>query len=74
MLWLVDCAFSGQPKIVRELSAIQENESLNDSAQKKICRSVNRLARIVCLDALSADAEAKSLCNRALEVSQLLAA
>jgi hypothetical protein len=74
MLWLVDCAFSGQPKIVRELSAIQEAESLNDSAQKKICRSVNRLARVVCLDALSTDEEAKALCGRALQVSQLLAA
>jgi hypothetical protein len=74
MLWLVDCAFSGQPKIVRELSAIQEAESLNDSAQKKICRSVNRLARVICLDALSEDEEAKALCGRALQVSQLLAA
>jgi hypothetical protein len=74
MLWLVDCAFSGQPKIVQELSAIQENKSLNDSAQKKICRTVNRLARVVCLDVLSADDEAKALCNRALQVSELLAA
>jgi hypothetical protein len=74
MMYLVDCAFSGQPKIVRELSAIQEIESLDDPAQRKICRSVNRLARVVCLDALSTDQEAKALCNRALQVSRLLAA
>jgi hypothetical protein len=74
MLWLVDCAFSGQPKIVRELSAIQESESLNDFAQKKICRSVNRLARVICLDALTKDEEVKALCGRALQVSHLLAA
>jgi hypothetical protein len=74
MLWLVDCAFSGQPKIVRELDAIQEAESLNDMAQKKICRTVNRLARVVCLDALEDDGEAKALCSRALQVSRFLAA
>ena len=74
MLWLIDCAFSGHAKIVHHLSAIQEAEPLNDSQQKKICRSVNRLARVICLDALSEEVDAEALCNRALEVSELLPA
>ncbi|MDB6017864.1 MAG: hypothetical protein JWR19_2353 [Pedosphaera sp.] len=74
MLWFIDCAFSGHASIVYHLSALQKSHSLNDTEQKAVCRSVNRLARVVCLDSLPHSAEVEALCDRALQIGQLLAA
>jgi hypothetical protein len=72
MMWFVDCAFSGHSGIATSLCGIQETQSLSDAGQRRICRSVNRLARVVCLDSLQSPAETETLCERALHVSQLL--
>jgi hypothetical protein len=74
MLWFVDCAFSGNPLVAHELAALQETEELNDSAQKKLCRTVNRLARVTCLDSISTQSDSRSLCERPHKVSLLLRA
>jgi hypothetical protein len=74
MLWFVDCAFSGHLHIVRGLSAIQQTHSLDDDSQKKLCRSVNRLARVVCLDSLQRADEVEKWCDRAHRLSALLRA
>jgi hypothetical protein len=65
MLWLIDCAFSGHQKLVKELSAVQHANSLNDQGQRKICRSVNRLARVVCLDSVQDEQQVRDLCEEA---------
>jgi len=72
MLWFVDCAFSGHPLLVQKLSELQQSAALNDAAQKRLCRSVNRLARVVCLDEADTDAQVETLCQRAVQVSQLI--
>ncbi|MBI2516582.1 MAG: hypothetical protein HYV95_06660 [Opitutae bacterium] len=74
MLWFIDCAFSGNPLIAQELTSIQEMQKLNDTAQKTICRTMNRLARVTCLDSVSTSIESRTLCERAHKVSQLLQA
>jgi hypothetical protein len=72
MLWYVDCAFSGHPLVAHRLAALQEDRALNDTAQKDLCRTVNRLARVVCLDSISSQAQSDSLCERAHSISRLL--
>ena len=74
MLWFIDCAFSGHSLIAHKLAAFQQQHSLNDIAQKAICRTVNRLARVVCLDSIGTERESEALCERALRISQLLSA
>jgi hypothetical protein len=74
MLWFVDCAFSGHAPIANQLATFQETHELNDTAQKAICRTVNRLARVVCLDSIKTDEKSEVLCQRALDISRLLAA
>lgn len=74
MMWFVDCAFSGHGDIAAGLCELQEAQSLSDAGQRKICRSVNRLARVVCLDSLQGRPDAERLCLRALEVSEHLRA
>jgi hypothetical protein len=58
--------------LVQKLSELQQSAALNDAAQKQLCRSVNRLARVVCLDAADVDAAVQTLCQRALQISQLI--
>jgi hypothetical protein len=72
MLWFVDCAFSGQPLLAQTLSILQQSAGLNDAAQKRLCRTVNRLARVVCLDSIRENTTAVCLCERALQLSQLI--
>lgn len=72
MLWFVDCAFSGHAMVAHELAALQETVSLNDPAQAAVCRTVNRLARVVCLDSITTAPESETLCQRALAISRLL--
>jgi hypothetical protein len=72
MLYFVDCAFSGHALVAHNLAALQGQHSLNDTAQKAICRTVNRLARVVCLDSIQSESESDALCQRALAISQLL--
>jgi hypothetical protein len=74
MMWFVECAFSGHALITNQLAAFQEAHELNDPEQRAICRTVNRLARIVCLDSIETDEKSKVLCQRALDISRLLPA
>lgn len=74
MLWYIDCAFSGLPLLAHRLAAFQQQHDLDDRRQKDICRTVNRLARVVCLDSIVSAAASDALCKRAHEISQLLAA
>lgn len=73
MLWFIDCAFSGQTYIARKLAGLQEERALNDNYQKTICRTINRLARVVCLDLIQTEEQAEALCQHALKISQQLA-
>jgi Family of unknown function (DUF6339) len=72
MLWFGDCAFSGQSLIAQRLAALHETRLLNDSSQASVCKTVNRIAKIVCLDSLNTEAESDALCQRAFSVSQIL--
>ncbi|MBI3851389.1 MAG: hypothetical protein HY298_14095 [Verrucomicrobia bacterium] len=72
MLWFGDCAFSGHMVVAQRLAALQEAQSLNDPAQAGICKTVNRIARVVCLDSLNTESESDALCRRALSISRML--
>jgi Family of unknown function (DUF6339) len=69
VLYCIDCAFSGHNPLVRKLCAIQQRHSLDDIASKKLGRSVNRIAKVVCLDGLRSDGEVHHFSTRAYEVS-----
>ena len=72
VLFCVDCAFSGHHELVRRLCALQRAERLNDRECKRLCRSVNRIARVACLDSIVDDAVINSFSQRAYSMSQLL--
>lgn len=71
MLYFGDCAFSGHLLLARGLCDLQEQRGIDDDKQKKLCRSINRLARVVCLDALD-DQSAARVCQQALDLSALV--
>ena len=69
VLYCIDCAFSGHNPLVRELCAIQQRHELNDEGSKKLGRSVNRIAKVVCLDGLQTGADVSRFSTRAHQVS-----
>jgi len=69
VLYCIDCAFSGHNPLVRKLCAIQRRHELDDLASKRLGRSVNRIARVICLDGLQDDGEINGFTNRAYQVS-----
>jgi hypothetical protein len=69
VLYCIDCAFSGHNQLVRKLCALQQRHELNDLASKRLGRSVNRIARVVCLDGLQSDVEINGFSSRAYQVS-----
>jgi hypothetical protein len=69
VLYCVDCAFSGHNPLVRQLCAIQQSRGLDDLASKRLGRSVNRIARVICLDGLGSETDVNAFSNRAYEVS-----
>lgn len=72
VLFCIDCAFSGHRILVKNLCQIQQNNALNDAASKKLCRSVNRMARTTCLDRLSDQPAIANFGRRAHELSSQL--
>jgi hypothetical protein len=72
MLYFGDCAFSGHGLLAHGLCDLQDEQSINDDNQKKLCRSVNRLARVVCLDCLDDNFAADKVCKQAFQLSALL--
>jgi hypothetical protein len=72
MLYFGDCAFSGHRPLAKALCNLQAEQSVNDDDQKKLCRSVNRLARVVCLDGVNDAPSATKICEKAFALSALL--
>lgn len=72
VLYCVDCAFAGRRDLVRALCGIQQRERLGDKPSKKLGRSVNRMARVTCLDSLRKEGEVVEFSERALQISQQL--
>jgi hypothetical protein len=72
MLYFGDCAFSGHPLLARVLCNLQADQSVNDDDQKKLCRSVNRLARVVCLDGVNSVSRATKIGEKAFSLSAFL--
>jgi hypothetical protein len=72
ILYALDCTFSGHRGLVRQLTKVQLSNAQGSRSQQKLCRSVNRIARVVCLDALQNKGQLDDVCQRAYEVSLLL--
>lgn len=72
VLYCVDCAFAGRKDLVRKLCDIQRREQLGDLPCKKLGRSVNRMARVACLDSLRDQNEVIQFSERAYQVSRQL--
>lgn len=72
VLYCIDCAFSGHRLLVHALSRLQQHQRLNDRASYKLCRSVNRMARTVCLDSLATQPEVAHFGQRAHELTAQL--
>jgi hypothetical protein len=70
--YCVDCAFSGHNPLVRQLCAVHQQNSLDDKESKKLGRSINRMARVVCLDGLQNESEIVNFSNSAYQISQQL--
>jgi len=72
VLYCIDCAFAGHRLLVHNLSQLQQRQRLSDRASYKLCRSVNRMARTVCVDSLGIQAEIASFGQRAHDLSAQL--
>jgi hypothetical protein len=72
ILYALDCTFSGHRQLVRQLTKVQLSQAQGSRSQQKLCRSVNRIARVVCLDAIQDDGQLDEVCRRAYDVSLLL--
>ena len=70
--YTIDCTFSGHRQLVRQLSKVQLSQAQGSRSQQKLCRSVNRIARVVCLDAIHDEGQLDDVSRRAYEVSLLL--
>jgi hypothetical protein len=68
VLWMGDCAFAGNRAIARRLCELQTEKKLGSSAQQDLCRTMNRILKMQCLDALP-DASIRDACDRALQIS-----
>jgi hypothetical protein len=73
VLYCIDCAFAGHRLLVHSLSRLQQRQALSDRASYKLCRSVNRMARTICLDSLSSQDQVASFGQRAHDLSAQLA-
>ncbi len=72
ILYVGDCAFSGNRDLLHHLSNLQQTEAKGSKEQQRLCRAVNRIARVICLDSLDVDLQMRMLCERAYQISQNL--
>lgn len=69
---LTGYAFSGNRDILHHLSELQLKKAKSSKDQQRLCRAVNRIARVTCLDSLDDNSKMKKLCEQAYEISQNL--
>jgi hypothetical protein len=72
MLYVGDCAFSGNRALLRQLSRTQLKNSKASKQQQRLCRSMNRIARVTCLDGISTQSALVELCNRVYRIGKQL--
>lgn len=72
ILYVGDCAFSGNRALLHHLSNLQQTEAKGSKDQQRLCRAVNRIARVTCVDSLDVDSQMKMLCKQAYQISQHL--
>jgi hypothetical protein len=72
ILYVGDCAFSGNRDLLRHLGNLQQKSSKSSKDQQRLCRAVNRIARVTCLDSLDGSSQMKSFCQHAHAISQKL--
>jgi hypothetical protein len=72
ILYAGDCAFSGNRGILLHLSNLQQKKAKGSKDQQRLCRAINRIARVTCLDSLDADSQTQTLCEQAYTISQKL--
>jgi len=69
ILYVGDCAFSGNRDLLHHLSNLQQIKAKGSKDQQRLCRAINRIARVTCLDGLGSDSQMNMLCKRAYQIS-----
>lgn len=69
VLWLGDCAISGNERISRILCQIQKEKELGGSDQQKLVKTMNRMLKMVSVDSLTDDSDIMEACLRAHSLS-----